>query len=69
MTTFSDEDYRYPIAEMKLGKPESDDWKLFSASEEINVYALLDQETGYFQWKVRCFSPILRVTLIQKNIG
>ena len=51
--TFSEEDYRYPVAELKTGKPESEDWKLFSETEEVKVYAFLDQETGYFQWKVR----------------
>lgn len=52
MSTFTAEDYRYPIAELKLGKPESEEWKLFSSTDEIKVYAFLDQETGYFQWKV-----------------
>ena len=49
---FDTEDYRYPIAELRLGKPESEEWKLFTSSDEVQVYAFLDQETGYFQWKV-----------------
>ena len=49
---FSEEDYRYPVAELKTGKPESEEWKLFSETSEVKVYAWLDQETGYFQWKV-----------------
>ena len=52
MSSFSAEDYRYPIVELKLGKPEGEEWKLFSSNEEMQVYAFLDQETGYFQWKV-----------------
>jgi hypothetical protein len=52
MKIFSDDDYKYPIRELKQGKPESEEWKLFSSSEEIKVFALLDTKTGYFQWKV-----------------
>jgi len=50
--TFTQEEYRYPIAELKTGKPESDEWKLFVDTPEVQVFAWLDPETGYFQWKV-----------------
>jgi len=50
--TFTPEEYRYPIAELKNGKPESDDWKLFVDTDEVRVYAWLDPATGYYQWKV-----------------
>merc|ERR1711990_1334641 len=50
--TFTQEEYRYPIAELKTGKPESEEWKLFVDTPEVQVFAWLDPETGYFQWKV-----------------
>jgi len=50
--TFTAEEYRYPIAELKNGKPESEDWKLFVETPEVRVYAWLDPDTGYYQWKV-----------------
>jgi len=50
--TFAAEEYRYPIAELKNGRPESDEWKLFVETDEVKVFAWLDPDTGYYQWKV-----------------
>ena len=33
-------------------QPESEEWKLFVDTPEVQVFAWLDPETGYFQWKV-----------------
>jgi hypothetical protein len=52
MTHFTAEEFDYPVREVKLGKPESDEWKLFVDKNGIKVYAWLDKETGLFQWKV-----------------
>lgn len=63
---FTPEDYRYPIAELKKGKPESEEWKLFVSDPQVSVYAWLDPETGYFQWKV--FGEIEYSSKILKHV-
>jgi len=62
MAHFTAEEFDYPVREVKLGKPESDEWKLFVDKNGIKVYAWLDKETGLFQWKVLQASIILEIT-------
>ena len=47
-------------------QPESEEWKLFVSDPQVSVYAWLDPETGYFQWKV--FGEIEYSSKILKHV-